>query len=455
MNSLKQINQENQLPTELKEAFIELKVLKHLRQAGIKRNLGFACSYIFQIIFCLLFQHRNWFRLQESERKNVNYPSKDAIYRFLNCPNFAWQRFLSSFSSHVIEKVIPLKEQKQTRVLIVDDSAYERNRSKKVELLARCRDHNNNAYYKGFRMLTLGWSDGHTFIPTDFAMLSSQTACLNGINEDIDKRSLGYKRRLDALKKAPDVIPNMIDRTLQNGVQASHVLMDTWFTYAPLIRAVLERGLDVIGMVKDTNQRYQVQGHNLSLKELYKVASIKKFKRTNVLRSITTTLSGDIPVKIVFVQHRSKKREWLAILSTDITLEEEEIIRLYGIRWDIETFFKCTKSLLQLGKEFQGRCFDMLISHTTIVFARYIMLSWQHRQQGDARTLGGLFLAMCDELAELDWVVALTQLFEILNDVAEKANTHIAKFIKCQLSQWMTTLPNYIKVYLLISICES
>jgi len=72
----------------------------------------------------------------------------------------------------------------------------------------------------------------------------------------------------------------------------------------------------------------------------------------------------------------------------------------HGIRWDIETFFKCTKSFLQLGKEFQERCFDMLISHTTIVFARYIMLSWQHRQQGDFRILGGLFLAMCDELAE-------------------------------------------------------
>lgn len=106
-------------------------------------------------------------------------------------------------------------------------------------------------------MLTLGWSDGHTFIPTDFAMLSSQTACLNGINEEIDKRSHGYKRRLKALKKATDVIPNMIDRTLQNSVQASYVLMDTWFTHAPLIRAVLERGLDVIGMVKewDTGDR--------------------------------------------------------------------------------------------------------------------------------------------------------------------------------------------------------
>jgi hypothetical protein len=55
---------------------------------------------------------------------------------------------------------------------------------------------------------------------------------------------------------------------------------------------------------------------------------------------------------------------------------------------------------------------------------------------------------MCDELAELDWVVALTKLLEILNGVAEKANKRIAMFIKCQLSQWIAALPYYIKVYL-------
>ena len=347
------MKQENQLPEELKIAFTELKVHKHLRQAGIKRNLGFACSYLFQIVFCLLFQHRNWFRMQESERKSADYPSKDAIYRFLNCPNFAWQRFLSAFSGHVIEKVRPLTVKKQTSVLIVDDSAYERNRSKKVELLARCKDHTNNSYYKGFRMLTLGWSDGHTFIPTDFAMLSSKKACLNGINEAVDKRSLGYQRRLEALKKAPDAIPAMIDRTLRSGVQASYILMDSWFTHAPLIRAVLKRGLDVIGMVKDNNQRYQVNDHALSLKQLYKVASVKPFKKTCILRSITTTLSNTIPVKIVFVRHRTQKREWLAILSTDITLDEEEIIRLYGIRWDIETFSNAQSHFCNWGKNFK------------------------------------------------------------------------------------------------------
>ena len=34
---------------------------------------------------------------------------------------------------------------------------------------------------------------------------------------------------------------------------ASYVLMDSWFTFAPLIRAITQRGLDVIGMVKPTN----------------------------------------------------------------------------------------------------------------------------------------------------------------------------------------------------------
>ncbi|WP_090935802.1 hypothetical protein [Pelosinus propionicus] len=62
---------------------------------------------------------------------------------------------------------------------------------------------------------------------------------------------------------------------------------------------------------------------------------------------------------------------------------------------------------------------------------------------------------MCDELGELDRGVALAQLLEFLNGVAKKANKRIATMIKCQFSQWMNALPNYIKVYLPISICEN
>lgn len=168
----------------------------------------------------------------------------------------------------------------------------------------------------------------------------------------------------------------MIQRALNTGIDASYLLMDTWFTHQPLIKNIKEQGLDVIGMVKNLKQRYLVGDKRVSLKELYRLAAPIQGKK-GILRSIITTQANGIQVKMVFVQNRNKKSEWLAILSTDCALSDQEIIRIYGMRWDIEVFFKTTKSLLKLQKEFQGRSYDSLISQTTIVFARYIVLSWK------------------------------------------------------------------------------
>lgn len=444
----------NQLSKELKSIFNELEIFKHLRKAGITKKFGFTTSYLFHLVFCLIFHHKSWCTLLSSKKGDC-YPAKDAVYRFMNHSKFAWRRFLTFLSAHAVQKVDALTDEKRPKTLIIDDSMFDRNRSKKVELLARCMDHSSltKRFYKGFRMLTLGWSDGFTFMPLDFTLLSSKNAQINGISNNIDKRTSGYKRRVESLESAPTIIPSMLERALQAGVSADYVLMDTWFTQQPLIQSIVELGLDVIGMVKNTNQRYLMNNQRLSLKELYKIATPVPDKK-GILRSIHTTMANGVQVKVVFVQNRNKKSEWLAILSTDCTLSEQEIIRIYGMRWDIEVFFKTTKSLLRLQKEFQGMSYDLLISHTTIVFSRYIVLSWQNRCHTDQRTLGGIFYELCDEVNELDWAVALQQLIELLEDTLKKTNTKIQKLIKSQLQQWIASLPNYIKAYLSISVCE-
>jgi hypothetical protein len=444
----------NQLPIEINSAFKELKILQHLRNAGFKKKFGYTCSFLFQVVFVLIFHHKNWYQLLDSS-KGDSFPGKDAVYRFLNHAGYAWRRFLLFLSQHTINKVTSLTSDRRVKVFILDDSMFERNRSKAVELLARFKDHARGCYYKGFRMLTLGWSDGHTFIPVDFSLLSSAKSQIKGGSEQIDKRTSGYARRVEALTPSPQLIPAMLKRALSSGITASHVLMDSWFTYAPLIQSIVQQGLDVIGMVKASNQRYWIGERLLSLKELYNAAKPVQGTNKGILRSIRTRMNPDIPVIVVFVRHRTKKNEWLAILSTDCTLSEEDIIRIYSIRWDIETFFKCTKSLLRLQKEFQGRSYDMLISHTTIVFSRYILLSWQHRQNTDDRALGGIFLALCDEVGEIDWTIALNQLLEILNTVSKTANKKISKLIKNQLLQWVAGLPSYIRAYLPNLCCES
>jgi IS4 transposase len=69
----------------------------------------------------------------------------------------------------------------------------------------------------------------------------------------------------------------------------------------------------------------------------------------------------------------------LALLSTDVSLADEEIIKLYKRRWDIEVFFKMTKTFMNLATGLQGRSYDALVAHTTIIFTRYIILAVTQR----------------------------------------------------------------------------
>lgn len=419
-----------------------LKLGQLLRKAGIRKVSGVSSLQIFQIIFQLAFQGRNLFRLLES-KQGASLPCKDVIYRFLNESSYNWRRFFQSLSLRIVEHFEKLTSAKRVRIFIVDDSVIGRQRSKKVELLAWIHDHTTGRFIRGYNLLTLGWSDGYSFVPVDFSLLSSakDKNRLCEMKDDLDKRTIGYKRRIEALNRKPQAVVEIIDRALKTGFCANYVLMDSWFTHTPLIKALLGKGLQVIGMVKELKQRYIFNGSALSLKELY--AKVPKNPKAEILGSVRVHTPCGLPLKIVFVQNRNNRREWLALLSTDIALDDAEIIRIYGMRWSIETFFKMAKSYLKLGTEFQGRSFDMMISHTTIVFTRYLILEWERRQNKDERTLGGLFYFFADEVKDLDLKSALQRLMAfVLAILPDKPDN--AELLR-QLQNWISDLPSYIK----------
>jgi hypothetical protein len=47
----------------------------------------------------------------------------------------------------------------------------------------------------------------------------------------MDKRSCGYRRRLMALSKAPEVMLKMIRAAIESSLSASYVLFDSWFSF--------------------------------------------------------------------------------------------------------------------------------------------------------------------------------------------------------------------------------
>lgn len=94
--------------------------------------------------------------------------AKDTFYRFMKMLQINWIRFTTVLSSRIIkDAIIPLDSADRANVLIIDNSMFECNRSQKVELLVKVYDHAKRCYKFGFHMLTLGWSDGSTFLPVN------------------------------------------------------------------------------------------------------------------------------------------------------------------------------------------------------------------------------------------------------------------------------------------------
>ncbi len=79
--------------------------------------------------------------------------------------------------------------------------------------------------------MTLGWTDGNTFLPVNSSLLaSSKENNLIGPASEFDGRSLAAKRRKLAQMKGTDVMIELLKSAQSAGHHADYVLFDTWFS---------------------------------------------------------------------------------------------------------------------------------------------------------------------------------------------------------------------------------
>ncbi|MCL4439638.1 MAG: transposase, partial [Firmicutes bacterium] len=306
--------------------FIQKQIGKLLKQSNFYKETGFTCIELTKFVFLLIFGGKNLYQTLLRE-DTADKPGKDTVYRFLNSCRFNWRKLLLLLSSRIVQEQLAPLTSDNIKVLILDDSLYRRGRSKAVELLARVHDHVSMKYVRGFRMLTLGWSDGNSFIPLCFSLLSSEKAenRLCRINDSIDKRTVGYRRRKESIKKSTEVIFDLLQQAKNAGIQASYLLFDSWFAFPKTIIKVREHGLHVICMVKALPRVvYLYQGQKMNLQNLYSVLR-KKRGKAKILSSAIVTIGTDeqgreVQAKIIFVRDRNRSKKWLALLSTDIEL---------------------------------------------------------------------------------------------------------------------------------------
>ena len=95
------------------------------------------------------------------------------------------------------------------------------------------------------------------------------------------------------------------------------------------------------------------------------------------------------------------------------------------------------------------------MTHTSIVFIRYIMLAVVARRNADPRTFGELFYSIYDEIQDITLMEALALLLELLKSTMKNFLVLSEDKVKELLIYFVNSLPAWLRGKVLLLNCES
>jgi hypothetical protein len=422
-------------------ALTKLNFCKHLTACGAIKQKGRPLSAIFFAMILLPFFKKSFSHLWEQPcLPQLQGSGKDAFYDALKIQTLNWRSLIFRLAKRFIKlgDDVPIKD----KLLIADDTANHK-RGKKIELVSYVRDHTQKRSVLGFKHLVLSYFDGKSFLPLDFSIHASGKRPSGSYSKPLDGRSVSGKRRREALRKKTDVLLQMLQRAQKQGIDAAYLLFDSWFAHPKIIIAAYKTGYNVICQLARNKTKYYYRGQAYTLKQLYRgfvKDSLQTITSLGVkAAALRVQLANNQEVTLVFSKSK-KAKKWVVFLSTDTTLSAREIIETYAKRWSIELFFKDCKQLLHFGKE-QNRDFDAIIAHHSLVFIRYIVISYILRQKGIYSVCKTLFEQMADEIVQRTFAQRILDYFKLLLSLSiELLSIKIPQDMTSQLLELIDTL---------------
>ena len=430
-------------------------VVKLLGECGAYKEKGVPVRVILLYIFNLMFSPMSMYYQIKMGAFHEDF-SKNTVYRFLENIHMNWHMFLLRLSASIIRYVAGLTDDKNNRyALLVDDTPLPKC-GKAMELVSKYFNHVTMGYEFGYRVLTLAWTDGVTTVPVRYSLLaSSYDEKVRGtIKDDIDGRSLAGRIRKLARTSMNDLAVKFACEAVKSGIPASIIAFDSWFAVPQTIsRLMKEARLTVIARLKtNAKQYYEHDGKMINIKTLYAMSKKRRGKsawklsvRVNLLVKEKNKIIERIPVKLVYLPNRANSKEWICLLSTDTEMDENEIIRQYGRRWNIEVMFKCSKQYLNFGKDFQAPSFEAQNAQIAIAFARYMLIAIEQRESEDYRSCGELFMLFCQELQDITFIKALALIVELFKEEMKKLLGITEAQIQSVVDYVISALPGYLQ----------
>lgn len=275
-------------------------------KVNFKRHSNCSLMMIISWLMSAHFARRSLQRAQPNERF-----SPRTARNVLNDGRINWQKLVCLVASQLTKVLAHYIDQRRRLALVVDDTLMARSCSKKTELLAKTFDHDKHRYVRGYRGLTIGWTDGNTFLPVNFALMSTKkkTNLLGSSAKITDQRKIAGQRRSQAQRSMNEVAVELIKQVLALGVHAKYVLFDSWYSSPKMFWQLIHLHLFGIGMLKRSCKAYYLyRGRQYSIKGLYNLLASSKMRRKNnypYSSVVQAQYQGhQFPLKVVFVSKK-------------------------------------------------------------------------------------------------------------------------------------------------------
>jgi hypothetical protein len=391
--------------SEVNKSMNELGIRTLLHQSGIQKEKGFSTTTLLFALIILPLIRQSLSALWSGQFfENLIQAHKDTYYRFLNHPCFNWRKLVTLLACREIARTdqVPFNE----KTIIADDSLLAKT-GKDMELVSYHHDHTSNRTKLGYQMLQIGYHNGARFYPLDAGFHTSEKRPNEKLRQ-MDKRTNGWKRRMETFEKKTALLIQMIQRCSQVGISARFVLFDSWFACDKVISKILTIGYGVICRLKRNRVRYSYRGQSMTLAQLWHNVARHELGWISSWQIKAAILQVELPqtgkVSIVFV--RWSKKNWHAFLCTEPDMEIAQILNYYSRRWAIECYFRDCKQLLGLGKG-QSETFDAVVAWASVVMIRYLILVYILTKRQLRGPVGPLFQELARDHLQLALVQSL------------------------------------------------
>jgi IS4 transposase len=348
---------------------------------------------------------------------------KDTYYRLLQNSSYNWRKLLSLSTLKIIKLLHKVQSTSSIKVFIVDDTVE----GKTGKYIEGSRDalwsNKEKRTIRGINVVSLNYSDGYSNFMLDFCFTMGNYARVKfeEFTQELDVRSIAYKRRLEIMGGKSEIAIDMLKRAVKSGIYADYLLVDSWYSKPAFIKEMNNLGLRVISRIANNNKIWNFTDKEKTLNAIYeKHKQLKNAKAGQYGKKIRFTYFSCVvehknagKLKIVFIKTTDNL---IPIVSTDLTLNDEEIIEIYKRRWDIEQGYKELREYFGFGQE-ENRIYEALIARMTLSFFAYNIVSYINRMSHEPKTIGGLFKDLECELYTLS--IAMQAFIDIMDKIAQ------------------------------------